>query len=303
MSKIINEYTFAIITPSYAPDFERCQILCWSIDKFISPNVNHYIVVDHRDYNLFSQLEGSRRKIITKESILPWWIKRIPFLSKKNLWLNYQGFPLRGWLVQQIIKLSAAQYTSEEILVFIDSDVGFIRPFSLYNFVKQDQVRLFKIANSTKTKDSDNWDKTTNYLLDLPNNKYFHNYVGQIITWKRSNLLKLYEHIEDTTGQEWLKALCGSLHLSEYHLYGNFVDCILKDQSGHYYDESHICHQYWDSTPMSEKQLQVFFQQIPSSCSSVMISAKASMFISQEKYFSLLDLIPKNINFNNLEEY
>lgn len=294
MNKIINEHTFAIITPSYAPDFERCKILCWSIDKFISPNVNHYIIVDRQDYQLFSQLQGTKRKIIVKESILPWWIKRMPFLNKKNFWLNYQGLPLRGWLVQQIIKLSAAQYTSEDILVFIDSDVGFVRPFELNNFVKEDQVRLFKITNSNKTKDSDNWTKNSNYLLGLSNIPHFHNYVGQIITWKRDNLLKLYEHIENATDKNWLKALCSSLHLSEYHLYGNFVDYILKDQSGHYDDQSHICHQYWNTTQMSEQQLQMFFQQIPLSCSSVMISAKADINVSQDKYISLLELVPKN---------
>jgi hypothetical protein len=295
MNKVIKEYTFGIITPSYAPDFERCQILCQSMDKFVSPKANHYIVVDRKDYKLFSQLEGQTRKIIIKESILPWWIKQVPFLGKKNFWLNYQGFPLRGWLVQQIIKLSAANYTSEDILVFVDSDVAFIRPLNLHDFVKQDKVRLFSINNAHKMKDSANWDKTTNHLLGLLNTKYFNNYVGQIITWRRDNLLKLYQHIENSTGQKWTNVLCNSLHLSEYHLYGNFVNCVLKNESGHYYDDSHICHQYWDSVAMSEEQLEKFFQTAPSSCSALMISAKAGVSISQKKYLNLLDLVPKNI--------
>jgi hypothetical protein len=293
MNKIINQYTFCIITPSYALDFERCQILCWSIDKFVSPNVNHYIVVDRRDYQLFSQLAGQTRKILIKESILPWWIKQVPCLGKKNFWLNYQGFPLRGWLVQQIIKLSAANYTSEDILVFIDSDVGFVRPFNLHDFIQQDKVRLFTINNAEETKDSANWDKTTNHLLGLSQPKYFNNYVGQIITWRRDNLLRLYQHIEKSTGQKWVKALCNSLHLSEYHLYGNFVNYILKSESGHYDDDSHICHQYWDSVAMSEEQLKEFFQAAPSSCSALMISAKSDVSISQSKYLDLLDFVPK----------
>lgn len=294
---------FGIVTPSYAPDFERCQTLCWSIDKFVLADVNHYIVVDRQDYHLFSQLEGTRRKIIAKESILPWWIRRLPFLNKKNLWLSYKSLPLRGWLVQQIIKLAAAQYTTEDIIVFVDSDVVFVRPFELSNFIKKEQVRLFKVTNGNveNIKDAANWDNATNHLIGLSNIDHPHNFVGQIITWRRDNLLKLYQHIADSTGQKWLEALCGSLHLSEYHLYGNFIDCILKDESGHYYDDSHICHQYWESLPMSEKQLEKFFQEIPSSCVSVMISAKADMSISLNKYQTLLNLIPDKNNVGCLD--
>jgi hypothetical protein len=290
----MKQFKFGIVTPSYAPDFKKCQILCWSIDKFITSSFNHYIVVDSQDYQLFSQLKRTNRKIITKESILPWWIKRIPFFSKKNFWFSCKTLPLRGWLIQQIIKLSAAQYTNEEIIVFIDSDVGFIRPFDLQNFVNKDEVRLFKVTHKNNTSNPIEWDHSTSNLIGIPKINPANNYVGQVITWKRDNLLSLYQHIEKTTGQKWLEALCTSFHLSEYHLYGNFVDYILNDASGHYYDDSHICHQYWDDIPMSEQQLQRFFQKIPSTCISVMISAKAGMSISQDKYLSLLDLVPQN---------
>jgi hypothetical protein len=289
----MKQFKFAIVTPSYAPDFERCQILCWSIDKFITSSFNHYIVVDQQDYQLFSQLKETNRKIITKESILPWWIKRIPFFNKKNFWFSFKTIPLRGWLIQQIIKLSAAQYTTEEIIVFIDSDVGFIRPFDLHNFIYQDEVRLFKVTHENSSDNPIEWGRTTNNLLGIQKINHSHNYVGQIITWKRDNLLKLYQHIEKNTGQKWLEALCHSLHLSEYHLYGNFVDLILNNESGHFYDDSHICHQYWDAIPMTEQQLRSFYQKIPSTCIAVMISAKAGMSISLEKYLSLLELISK----------
>ncbi len=290
----MNQSKFGIVTPSYAPDFARCQTLCWSIDKFVAPDINHYIVVDRQDYQLFSQLAGPRRKIITKESILPWWIKRVPFLNKKNLWLSYKTLPLRGWLVQQIIKLSAARYTTEETIVFVDSDVIFVRPFDLNSFVKEGQVRLFKVDNGNveNIKNAANWDRATNHLIGLSDVEHPHNYVGQIITWKRDNLLKLYQHIEDSTGKNWLTALCGSLHLSEYHLYGNFIDCILQERSGHFYDDSHICHQYWDDVSMSKEQLQAFFAEIPPTCIAVMLSAKADMTLSPEEYQNLVDLVP-----------
>lgn len=286
----MSKYKFGIITPSYAPDFERCQSLCWSIDKFLSPNFNHYIVVERKDYNLFSQLQKPNRKVITKESILPWWIKRFPFFEQKNLWFSLKTFPIRGWILQQIIKLAAAQYTNEDVLVFVDSDLVFIRSFNLNTFIKKDKVRLFRVTNRYKTlNDSDDWNKATSSLLGLSTTNNTHNYVGQIITWRRDNLLKLYAHLEQVSNQEYLEVLCRSFSLSEYLLYGVFVDHFLKDRSGHFYDDSRICHQYWNGEPMSEKKLNQFFKEIPESCVSVMISAKANMYIPVTKYQQLLN--------------
>jgi Family of unknown function (DUF6492) len=58
---------FGIITPSYAPDFERCRLLCQSIEQFVSPPVHHYIVVDQADWALFQSLAGANTSILTKE--------------------------------------------------------------------------------------------------------------------------------------------------------------------------------------------------------------------------------------------
>ncbi len=289
----MSQLKFAIITPSYAPDFERCKLLSWSIEKFVSPSVNHYIIVEESDFQLFSQLQKPNTKIITKESILPWWIKRLPSLGSKNVWLSLKTLPIRGWLIQQFIKIAAAQYTSEEILVFVDSDVVFVRPFNLQDCIQGDKVRLFRVANKNKNdiKASLKWNRTTSCLLGLPPIDYPHIYVGQIITWRRDNLLKLYQHIEKTSQKGWMETLCSSLDLSEYLLYGVFVDYVLKEESGHYYDDRCICPGYWKSVSMSDKELENFFAETPDNCGAVMISAKAGMSISLERYQSLLEII------------
>lgn len=86
-------FTFAFITPSYARDFQRCKLLCWSIKRFISFPVNHYIIVDRKDFDLFQQLADSNTKILVVEDVLPSWIKRVPvrLQNQKNIWLNLKG--------------------------------------------------------------------------------------------------------------------------------------------------------------------------------------------------------------------
>lgn len=291
--------SFAVITPSYAPDFERCRLLSWSIQKFVSPSVTHYIIVDQQDQKRFGQLAGPKTEIITKESILPWWIKRLPLGQSKNVWLSLKSMPIRGWLIQQIIKIAIAEYLTEDVLLFADSDVAFVRSFDIQNFVRGDQIRLLcapplKHSNSSKT----NWQESANQLLGLPPSELpKFNYVSQLITWKRENVLKLHQHLEAISGRGWIETLCRSWDLSEYLLYGVFVDQVLKAQAGHYSDSSSICHCRWSPVPMTDQKLQDFFAKIPPEKVAVMITAKAG--IPASRYESLLKGVTENLHIKN----
>jgi hypothetical protein len=283
----MNKSDFAIITPSYAPDFERCRLLSWSVEQFVSPSVTHYIIVDARDLPLFHKLKKNNTEIITVESVLPWWIQRLPFF--KQGWLSLKTIFIRNWLLQQIVKLSVAKFINKEIFVFVDSDVTFIRPINFQNFIISDKVRLFRVPNQIASQSpmGDRWYKTASRLLGINNiHSPFPGYVGNLITWKRDNLLKLYDHIERVSGQSWIESICRVWDLSEYVLYGVFVDCILQEKSEHYYDSQSICHEYWSTQPMLDEQLVKFFAEIQPDEKAVMISAKAG--ISVEKYQNIV---------------
>ena len=40
--------TAAIVTASYAPDFERCRLLCETIDRHVTGVSHHYILVEQQ---------------------------------------------------------------------------------------------------------------------------------------------------------------------------------------------------------------------------------------------------------------
>ncbi len=279
---------FCIITPSYALDFERCQLLCRSIERFISHPVKHYVIVDQRDLPLFRQIETPNRQIHTKQSILPWWIKSIP--SCHHVWLSLKTLPLRGWIIQQIIKIAAAQQIDADVSVLIDSDVVFVRPFDLHNLVRNDQVRLFRNpnGNDVQRKLHFKWHQSASRLLSLPDvDMTIPDYVGHIITWRRDRVLQLCQHIERVSGREWIETLANSWHLGECVLYGIFIDRILKERSGHYYDTQNICHNYWFPQALSDEQLQHFIREIHPDQVALMISAKAGMPV--ERYETLVE--------------
>ncbi|MEM7724924.1 MAG: DUF6492 family protein [Cyanobacteria bacterium P01_A01_bin.45] len=287
----MQEFDFAIITPSYFLDFERCRLLCLSIEKYVSAKIKHYIIVDRKDLLLFRQLQGKRTEIITVESILPWWIQRIPAFNKG--WLSLKNIVLRNWIVQQIVKLAIAQHIESDILIFVDSDTFFVRPFDENILVRDDpkgvvgsygKVRLFREPSYNEITHI-RGHKQANKLLNINTDIYSApGYIGNVITWKRDNVFKLYQAIENISGKGWIETVANSPHLSEYILYGVFVDKYLTTDSGHYYDEQLISHDYWIPEPLSEQELKEFIAGIKSHHIAVMISAKANIPVSRYEH-------------------
>ena len=285
-----------LITPSYKPDFARCRLLAESVDKFAPSDISHYIVVDQKDFKLFQQLSNPNRTVITVESILPWWIQKIPLI--KNGWFSLKTLPIRNWLIQQIVKLEIANHIREDVLTFVDSDVTFVRPFDHKQFVKDGKVKLFKESiplSLWNTEIEYTWYDTARSLLNLPQFAEFSdqnpviNYVGNFIIWKRDNVLQLHQHIEKVTQKYWIQAIASCWNFSEYILYGIFVDQVLKENSGQYWDSQKVSHDYWGTIPLKEKQLQQFFQDIPPECFAVMISSKSKTPV--ESYVKLVQQI------------
>jgi hypothetical protein len=50
----------AVITKSFAPDFELCAALNRSVLDFAPETTQHHIIVPRSDLNLFDQLSGPR---------------------------------------------------------------------------------------------------------------------------------------------------------------------------------------------------------------------------------------------------
>ncbi|WP_036476688.1 DUF6492 family protein [Myxosarcina sp. GI1] len=275
----MSQKSICLVTPSYAPDFERCQLLVNSIQRYSNSLFKHYIVVDRQDYKLFNSLATNNTLVLNKEDLLPQWIVRIPLFTKKNIWFSWKTLPLRGWLVQQLIKLTVANYVSEDVLVFADSDVFFIRPFDLQDYIRGDLVRFFCEPKCVAVDNPDlaRWYYDASKLLRLEPPKFpVNNYMGQLIFWRKDNVLKLHRYLEAKNNRSWIEAICANWHVSEYILYGVFVEKILQ-QSGHYKDDLDLCHNYWQETPLSQEELVRFIGNVSSEQIATMISAKAEM--------------------------
>ncbi|MGH6858635.1 MAG: DUF6492 family protein, partial [Phyllobacterium sp.] len=107
----------ALVTASYAPDFERCRLLCETIDRFVRGYTTHYILVEHRDIALFKQLERPNRIIVDENDLLPRWIRPFPdpgTFGRRRVWLSPRTLPLRGWHAQQLRRIAIARHADED---------------------------------------------------------------------------------------------------------------------------------------------------------------------------------------------
>lgn len=63
------------------------------------------------------------------------------------LWVNLRRPypPLRGWIIQQLVKLAVASQMSEKIIVTADSDLIFVRPVTAETFAPGGRPRLYRL--------------------------------------------------------------------------------------------------------------------------------------------------------------
>jgi hypothetical protein len=254
---------FAIVTPSYRRDFERCRLLCETMDRQVSGFDRHYILVEKRDVTLFRQLAGARRTIIDERALLPGWLR--PFddptsLFRRRIWLSLRTKPLRGWHVQQLRRIAIAGHVPEDILVYCDSDVAFLKPFDCGIFQRDGKTRLFRRDDGLEGRrlaDHHVWSDNAAKLLGIAErSRLRHDYITTLIAWRRDTQLAMCRHIEDIAGRHWAEAIGAERKFSECIIYGRYVDEVLGG-ADHFHGSQDYCRvQWWDS--LSDAELEAF---------------------------------------------
>src|SRR5262245_18641724 len=159
----------AVITPSYRPDFELCVDLNRSVLEFAPEYVTHQILVPRSDFALFRRLAGPRTHVRCREELLPPSFVRMPF-TEFSLNLRWPFLPVRGWIEQQIVKLTSAATCTEDVVLLVDSDVVFVRPFRAETFVRDGIVRFYRLPDGVDSRLPRHvlWHQGARALLGVP---------------------------------------------------------------------------------------------------------------------------------------
>jgi Family of unknown function (DUF6492) len=283
----------AFVTPSYRLDRDRCALLSRSLEA-CAPDAEHWIVVDRGDLPLFRSLQSARTNVVAKEEVLPRWVRRIDTLRiglRSNVWLQAHGRPIRGWLLQQLIKLAVAEELTADVLVHADSDVVLVRPFSISSVIDgDDQVRLYELPDEIDETLPDHilWHRSAEKLLGIEHAESpMPDFISSLVPWKRENAVALLEHIERTTGRHWLPALAAASDVSEYTLYGRFAQDVLGESAGQFVSPTPLCHDYYKRVPLAVPELEALLDRVGEEEVAVSLTSKAGM--KPDDYVELLE--------------
>lgn len=280
-------HPIALVTPSFANDFARCQLLVESVRRYARGPFRHYLLVDERDAALFATLAGTGTVVMTAESLLPDWLRRPA--DGDNYWLIRGQTRLPNWFTQQIVKLSFARTAAEPVILFVDSDVAFVRPFDAAPFFRGDSLRMFRVPDFQNA-GHDAWHRFAFERLGLSG---FHpglprpNYISNLISWRTDHVGALCRRLESVAGRPWTEVLATPHQFSEYILYGTFVEQVLGGErvAGHYYDARPLCHEYWLDQPLDRVGLAQFLRGLTPDHLAVMISARAGIDLDHLRTF------------------
>lgn len=251
-----------LITPSYRGDYERCRILCDSIDRHVTGFDRHKLIVNDEDVSFFKDLIGPKRTVEPVKAYLPPWLHPLPFgmtYKGRKVWLSLRTQPVHGWHIQQLVKLAAAANSASSFAVNLDSDTVFVRRFDVEAWIGDGQTSPLLRTPGGITADLQwhpSWLQNATRLLGLPDIPLpADDYVGNVIVWRRETVRRMLARIEQTTDMDWVSALCRSRGFSEYLLYGCFVAADPESRAAHTWMDHSLCASHWDATPLDEEGL------------------------------------------------
>jgi hypothetical protein len=248
--------SYAIATASYRDDFERCRLLCASIDHFVTGSAMHYLMVEDRDVPLFSALAGPTRRIIAESDMFPGWLRSWPdplSLGKRRIWTGAGALrrglvPLRGWHTQQLRKLALLRHAPEDVFLYADSDAIFLKSYDLRQQRTDAGIRLYRKAGgiTDALPRHVKWTNSAARLLGLPAPSFpADDYINNLPTWTRTNGQALLAYIERIAARDWISAVAADREFSEMTLYGLFVDHVLGAGSGHALTTDELSRTFW----------------------------------------------------------
>ncbi len=257
----------ALITPSYKADFDRCRLLCDSVERFVEGSPDHYILVDDEDFELFEPLRSSRRHIINENDILPPWLHGIrPGVgaNRRKMWVSTRTWPLRGWHVQQLRRMAIARHVSHSGLLYCDSDMLFVRPFDLTSLWQGDDLRLYRKPNGINDELPDGgvmhrkWTQSAARLNGLPMPAFpAHDYINNLVSWRREWVVDMCAGIESRFGRNWVSTIGRNRTFSECQIYGAYADGV-KQGDGHWHAPEGLCATYWSGKAMNRAAIDTF---------------------------------------------
>ncbi len=282
--------TLALITPTYRNDLALFADLHQSVLLHTDESVKHYVVVPSGDADLFSAMAGPRCIIVPEESLYSANYKSVSIVNQmlrplsrvlphaRIAAINIKRplRPIRGWVMQQVLKMELSRQLNVDMVLLLDSDVELVRPLNEAMLRRGGRAMLYKspgaVDNSLPRHMQ--WHAVARRLLGLPPARFpAPDYVTSFCVWEPRVLRAMLARIEQVTGQPWMDAITGQQTFSEWTLYGVFAEEVMKYEE-EALTESSLCHSYWGTVPLTIESAADFLSGINPNDVAILIQSK-----------------------------
>jgi hypothetical protein len=271
--------TLAVLTPSFRGDVERFADLHRSVLHCTDDDVVHYVVVPDLDVPMFERLQSGRLVVRGTSSLLPRryvstygpvrLLRRAPVVGRsvpkvEAVNVRRPWPPVRGWILQQIVKYEAATRLDADVVLFADSDVLLVRHLTAEDFVRDGVVRFYRGADPL-TPDLVRhamWHRVSRRLLGLPPEHDDRDYVSSFVAWDPHIARSVRDRVEAVTGLPWQDAMSRNLHFSEWMLYGCYVDNLGSARDRSFTETTTRCRSHWGTIPLDERTAEEFMASV-----------------------------------------
>ncbi|WP_435230780.1 DUF6492 family protein [Pseudopelagicola sp. nBUS_20] len=238
MSQLASQLpSLVMVTCSMTGDKPLFAQLAASIDDHISKPIRHLVVVPSGDVASFSEFANPWRMIVAQDEFLPWHLIRLPTALgrlaplftrlRRPLYLTSRFQPVRGWIVQQLLKLEIARQATESAVMHVDSDVMFYRDLTAVDVFPCGRPAYFSVPGNYRTDTSIAWTRNAALALGIDAPDAFGTiYVENCVPWSAAVVRRMLAHIEAKHGRRFQDVLVGMDTVSEYHMYGMYLDLI-----------------------------------------------------------------------------
>ena len=266
----------AVVTPTWRPDSRLFADLHRSVLEHTPDDTVHHVIVPAAHRAAFAGYAGPRCRIWTHPELLPRRYVRFP----PGVWLNSARPwpPVRGWVMQQAVKIAAAATVDADVILIADSDAVLVRPTTAERLRVDGRPALYRAPYAIHGGMHRHllWHQAARDLLGLPPapRPPLPDYVSAIGVWDPPLVRAMQRRITEVTGRHWLDAFTARLHVSEFIVYGTFADELLGSPPPPT-DET-ICHTYYSRRPLSLNAALAFADGLKPEAICMMISGNSN---------------------------
>lgn len=209
---IENDLKVDIVIPTVSKDYEMLEIYLKALKENINHQINKVFVVSQNSEEIINFCNKHNLIFVDERSVLGYGLEKIDY--------TVNGIDRRGWLFQQLLKLSGNKFVEMENYIIVDSDTILINK---HNFWEDGKFVLLENEEWNQPY----FDSFENIFSYKYKNKY--SFTSHMMIFNLEKLALMKKEIEDKHSKKWDEVYISIIDktkqsgISDYETYGDWL--------------------------------------------------------------------------------